>query len=75
MKPLGRNQHHQERDGRDDERRQARPCGRSASVIAIRKIDPTAAPMMVRRPPITAAMITCTPTVIETSVETEAVPM
>src|SRR5947209_4170942 len=51
------------------------PNGRSASPAAMRKIAPIAAPMIVRRPPRTAAMITCTPTAIETSVPTDAVPM
>ena len=51
------------------------PNGRSASPAAMRKIAPIAAPMIVRRPPRTAAMITCTPTEIDTSVPTDAVPM
>jgi carboxypeptidase C (cathepsin A) len=50
------------------------PRGRSASPARIRNIAPMAAPTMVRRPPSTAAMITCTPTATSTTVPTEAVP-
>ncbi len=51
------------------------PSGRSNSPATIRKIEPIAAPRMVRRPPSTAAMMICTPMPISTVVPTEAVPM
>src|SRR5690606_26320626 len=51
------------------------PVGRKNSPATIRKMAPSAAPITVRRPPSTAATITCTPTAISTTVPTEAVPM
>ena len=51
------------------------PSGRSSSPVPMRKMAPMAAPMTVRRPPRTAAMITCTPTEMSTNVPTDAVPM
>ena len=51
------------------------PSGRSSSPMPIRKMAPIAAPITVRRPPSTAAMMICTPTPTSTKVETEAVPM
>ena len=50
------------------------PSGRSASPATIRKIEPMAAPKIVRRPPSTAAMMNCTPMAISTTVPTETVP-
>src|SRR5580704_10841354 len=50
------------------------PIGRSASAMAIMNTAPSTAPRMVRRPPSTAAMMICTPTVMSTKVPTEAEP-
>src|ERR1700722_16344526 len=50
------------------------PVGRRNSPATIRKIAASAAPSTVRRPPSTAATITCTPTAISTTVPTDAVP-
>src|ERR1700731_2640501 len=50
------------------------PVGRRNSPATIRKIAPSAAPSTVRRPPSTAATITCTPAAISTTVPTDAVP-
>src|SRR6202789_3800375 len=50
------------------------PVGRRNSPATIRKIAPSAAPNTVRRPPRTAATITCTPTATSTTVPTDAVP-
>src|SRR5262249_42454122 len=50
------------------------PSGRKASLIAMRKSAPRTAPKIVRRPPSTAAMMICTPTVMSIRVPTEAEP-
>src|SRR5271170_1687584 len=50
------------------------PRGRNTSPARIKNMAPIPAPTMVRRPPSTAAMITCTPTATSTTVPTEAVP-
>ena len=50
------------------------PSGRRTSPKAISTTAPIAAPTMVRRPPMTAAMITCTPTAMSIKVPGEAVP-
>ena len=43
--------------------------------MPIRNTAPMAAPITVRRPPSTAAMMICTPTEMSTKVPTDAVPM
>src|ERR1700734_3673545 len=50
------------------------PSGLKLSPSATRNTPPSTAPRMVRRPPKTAPMITCTPTVTSMNVPTEAVP-
>src|SRR5579883_1278144 len=50
------------------------PIGRRISPMPMRKTAPSTAPRMVRRPPSTTAMMTCTATPTSTTVPTEAVP-
>ena len=50
------------------------PSGRRNSPATMRKIEPSTAPSIVRRPPSTAAMMICTPMPISTTVLTDAVP-
>ena len=49
------------------------PSGRSTSPAPTRNTAPSTAPRMVRRPPSTAAMITCTPTAMSITVPGDAV--